>query len=128
MANLQLLVNIGSYSDTNLSNAPAMQNFKWSRAINALTAANPQSAQTQVAASGSATLFSGSTVKLIVYLEADIAIQITINGRAPITINPLIQTGGNFPGMYLSTEGITSLVVTNPSTTAMANIFLASVE
>ena len=128
MANLQLLVNIGSYSDTNLSNAPAMQNFKWSRAINALTAANPQSAQTQVAASGSATLFSGSSVKRIVYLESDVAIQLAINGMAPITIKPLIQTGGNFPGMYLSTEGITSLVVTNPSTTAMANIFLASVE
>ena len=128
MANLQLLVNIGSYSDTSPSNAPSMQNFKWTRAINALTAANPQSEQAQVAISGSATLFSGSSVKRIVYLETDIAVQLTINGGTPFTVSPLIQTGGNFPGMYLSTEGITSLVVTNPSSTAVANIFMASVE
>jgi hypothetical protein len=119
---------IGAYSDTNPSNAPALQNFKWSRAINALTAANPQSEQAQIPISGSATLFSGSTVKRIVYLESDIALHLLINGTLNITINPLIQTGGNFPGMYLSTEGITSIVATNPSTTAVANLFLASVE
>ena len=128
MANLQLLVNIGAYSDTNPSNAPAFQNFKWSRAITALTAANPHSEQVQVPVSGSVTLFTGASVKRLVYLEANLAIQLSINGGAPITVQPLIQAGGSFPGMYLSTEGITSIVATNASTTDPVNVFLASVE
>jgi hypothetical protein len=128
MSNLQLLVNIGAYSDSNPSNAPAMQNFKWSRAINALSVSNAQSEQVQVAVSTTSTILTSANPKRIIYLETDAPVTISINGGAPIQVKPLIQTGGNFPGMYLSTEGVTSLSITNPSSTIPVNILVLSAE
>lgn len=125
---MQLLVNIGAYSDAILSNVPGMQNFKWTRAINALSVQNPKSDALVVPISSTATVFTGSTAKRVVYLEADGPLDVSVNGGAVQTIIPLIQSGGNFPAMFLSTEAVTSISVTNNSTTTVVNVYCASAE
>lgn len=59
---------------------------------------------------------------------------VTLNGLDKADLRPLVLgtfpdgTPNNTPGMFLRTDGITSLQITNQSTTDPCNVFVATVE
>lgn len=128
MSKLNLSVFLSTYSDKRASNAPSLTNFKWNRAVAGIDAANVLSQTATLAPSESVTLFTGSAIKKLVYLETSHEITVTANAEDPAPLKPIVVADATFPGILLRTSDITSLVVTNPSTTESVTIFLATVE
>lgn len=93
-----------------------------------LTAENPLSMSATLAPGETKTLFTGSSVKKFIYLEADQLCNLTINGVAGNQVKPFVINNSTQPGVFLRTSDITSLAVTNTSLTDDANLFLAAVE
>lgn len=60
MSKLNLQFFLNTYSDTNASNAPSLQNFKWTRNINGLAASNPESLGFTLAPGETKVLFDGT--------------------------------------------------------------------
>lgn len=127
MPKLNLSVNISTYSDKKPSNSPGLSNFKWNRSINGIAAENPTSIAATLDASEVREMFTGAVVKFM-YLETNQPVNVSINGDAPIELKPIVINSSTFPGVLLLTSDINSLEITNPSTTAEASIFLATVE
>ncbi len=125
MPNLNLLLNINSYSDTCPTNAPTLSNFKWTRQISAIPFTSEASKSMALAVSASATLLSSDN-KSFLYLESDQALTVVINGGSPITLTPFEINGILKPGVLCISMPITSLVVTNPSSVVVANITFAA--
>lgn len=128
MSKLNLSILLSTYSDKRSSNAPALNNFKWARNISGIDAKNPSSQTITLAPSATLTLFTGSAIKKLVYLETDKEVNAAVNGAANISIKPIVINDSTFPGILLRTSDITSLAVTNPSATESLTIFLATVE
>jgi hypothetical protein len=82
MPTLNLLFFLNAYSDVNSSNAPSLQNFRWDRGVDGIVVNNPAAGMHSLAASESRTIFSGTAVKKLVYIEADQNCTLTINGIA----------------------------------------------
>lgn len=126
---LNLSIFLSTYSDKRASNSPSLSNFKWDRAINGIAAENPISQSVTLAPSETRTLFSGSAIKKLIYLETDMPITYKINAEAVAEdLKPIVINDSSFPGVLLRTSDITSLEVTNPSATEEVTIFLAAVE
>lgn len=71
--------------------------------------------------------FGGLANVQFIYVESDKAVTITINGQGPIPVTPRNSSAalpllGRF---YLWTEGVTTLVVTNPSSVDTAKVTVA---
>lgn len=128
MSKLNISINLNTYSDKRSSNAPSMTNFKWNRTINGIDAQNAQSQQFTIAPNTTVTLFTGSAVKKFTYLETDLEISMAINAADPESLKPVVINSSVFPGVFMRTSDITSIEVTNSSTTESATIFLATVE
>lgn len=128
MSKLNLSINLSTYTDSKASNAPSLSNFKWSRSLSGIAAANPVSQVFTVAPNSTLTLFTGSAVKKLVYLETNSEIDISLNGAAVTKLKPIVVNNSVHPGVFLKTSDITSLVVTNNSLTESATVFLAAVE
>lgn len=60
MSKLNFLVFLNTYSDARASNAPSLSNFKWTREIEGIPAANPTSEAFVLAPGESKTLFNGT--------------------------------------------------------------------
>lgn len=128
MSKLNLSVYLSTYSDSKASNAPSLQNFKWNRSINGVEAQNAVSMTVTLAAGQTRTLFTGTAVKKLVYLETSGEITHAINGETASPLKPIVINNSTKPGILLRTSDITSLEVTNPSLTEEVTIFLATVE
>lgn len=124
MATLNMLIFLNAYSDKKPSNSPKLSNIKWSRDLTGLFVSNPGSQEYEIAASGAVTI-SG---KKFVYVECASPVQLTINGGSPITLNPFIVNSSVFPGVFMLHADITTLVLTNPSTTVAADVIVHSAE
>lgn len=59
MPTLNFLVFLNAYSDSNPSNAPSLNNFKWDREVNGLAVGNPQGLPFTLAPGETKSLFSG---------------------------------------------------------------------
>ena len=70
-----------------------------------------------------------SDAKRMIYIEADQAVQLTINGVLTDSIEPFISSCGCFrqPGLFLRTSTIYSLSISNPGIVP-ARVFLAACE
>jgi hypothetical protein len=128
MSLTNLLIVLNTYSDPRSSNSPDLNNFKWTREIDLIPASNTISQNLTLAASGSQTVFTGSAIKKMVYIEANKHVSLTINGSASGDIKPIIIGTSVYPGIRLETRDITSLVVTNMDSVDSANIFVAAIE
>lgn len=64
MPNLNFLVFLNTYTDSNPSNNPSLNNFKWDREVKGLPVANPHSSAFSLAPGESRTLFNGSRTLL----------------------------------------------------------------
>lgn len=64
MSKLNFLVSLNTYSDPNASNAPSLNNFKWTRDIGGIPVSNPISSELSLAPGESKILFSGSRTLL----------------------------------------------------------------
>jgi hypothetical protein len=124
MATMNLLVFLNAYSDKKPSNSPRLSNIKWSRDLTGLSVSNPSSQEYTLAASGAATLSN----KKFVYIESSEELELTINGGDPITIKPFVVNTTTFPGVFMLHAEITSLVITNPSSTEEASVIVHSAE
>ena len=127
MSTMNLLFFLSTYADTQSSNNPSLSNFKWSREIDGLTAGNAISQVFTIAPGTTTTLFSGSAIKKIIYLEADQPCDISVNGVTGNKIKPLAINNSTSPGIFVRTSDITALTVTNNGTVP-ANLFLAAIE
>lgn len=128
MSKLNLSIFLSTYSDKRASNSPNLSNFKWAREINGIQAENPVSMAVTLAPNETRVLFTGAAVKKLVYLETNLLIEADINAEDTIELKPIVVNNAVFPGVLLRTSDITSLEVTNPSSTEEATIFLAMVE
>lgn len=129
MSKLTLSVFLTTYSDKKPSNSPNLSNFKWDRTINGISAENPTSQMITLAASETRTIFTGAAVKKLLYMEAGAEITYKINAEAAAeSLKPLVINDSVFPGLLLRTSDITSLEVTNPSSTEEVVLFIATVE
>lgn len=128
MSKLNISILLSTYSDLRSSNAPDLSNFRWNRFANAIDAKNVTSQSLTLAPGETKTVFTGSAIKKFMYLETSILISMTVNGTITEELKPIVTTSGNLPGISMKTSDITSLEVTNPSDTASATIYLATVE
>lgn len=124
MATLNLLVFLNAYSDKKPSNSPRLSAIKWSRDLTGLTVDNPGSQENTLAASGTISVAN----KKFIYIEAASAVSLTINGGAPITLNPFVVGTTVYPGVFMLNSTISTLVITNLSSTDEADVFVASAE
>lgn len=135
MPTLNLLVFLNAYNDSHSSNVPSHNNFRWTRDINGLSVGNPVSISAQLAANETRTIFSGTAVKKILYVEADQNCTLLITGYAsftgtlsgtatPVTIKASVAgTAGNsialvFNGSNTIAAAISTWNTANPSNTA----------
>lgn len=123
MANMNLLVFLNTYTDVNSSNSPSRNNFKWTRDINGLAAGNPVSVSAQLAANEVRTIFSGTAVKKLLYVEADQNCTLLIQGTAsfsgiPAGASTTVTLTANNPG----SAGNSIALVFNGSTTIAAAV------
>lgn len=84
MPNLNFLVFLNSYSDSNPSNNPSLSNFKWDRALKGFPCNNPQSLAFTLAPGESRSLFNGSRT-----LAQDNSTQYSISIK-PLTSNTYV--------------------------------------
>jgi hypothetical protein len=66
--------------------------------------------------------------KQFIYIESDSPIDIMINGISRLTINPFYVGTAVYPGVFMMKGSFTSLSIANTSSTAIANVFVASME
>lgn len=128
MSKLNISVLLSTYSDAKPSNAPDLSNFKWNRFANGIDAQNVTSQAVTLAPNETRTIFTGSNVKKFMYLETNQPVTVKTNSTIIENIKPIVTSTGILPGISLKTSDITSLEVTNPSTTVSATIYLATVE
>lgn len=128
MSKLNFSVILNSYADSNSSNAPSLTNFKWNRENIGLTAKNPLCQTISIAASASRTIFSGSDIKKLVYIESNKLCNLTINGTINHSVKPLVINNSTLPGVFLNSSDITSLVIANPSATEALEVLLIAIE
>lgn len=93
MSNFSFSFYLNAYSDSNASNAPSRNNFKWMRNINGLPVSNPTSVAFELAPGESRTLFSGTRT-----LSQDGTTEYSISLK-PFTSNTYILSwvGGTAP-------------------------------
>lgn len=127
MANMNLLVALNTYSDANASNNPNLSNFKWSRDIVGFPVSNPVSQVLTLAPGASVTIFT-SAAKKFVYVESDFDVNLAINGGSALTLKPYVINTSKVPGTFMLKSAFTALVITNPSGTDTANVFVAHAE
>jgi hypothetical protein len=128
MSTLNLLVFLNSYADSKSSNSPTLSNFRWSREIDLIPAANSTSQSVVLQVSETKTIFTGAAIKKFVYIESDQHVTLTINGVSGSEVKPFVIGTTTAPGIFMQTSDITSLVVINTSSTSVANLFVATVE
>lgn len=132
MSILNLLINLSSYNSSgsgcNVSNSPSQVNFKWNRSIQGIESDNVLSQSLVVPVSSSVTLFTGSAVHKFLYLETKKQLTLLINGTITVIVKPLVIGASTSPGLFLSTNDITSVVVTNASADDEAEMFFATAE
>lgn len=128
MSKFNFLINLGTYSDSQSSNAPDLNNFNWTRAISGVEATDPLSMTITLAPSETRTVFTGSNVKKFMYLEANKALDLVTNGDTEDSIKPFVVGNKTYPGVYVKTSDITSLELTNPSSTDPVTVYLAAIE
>jgi len=132
MSIVNFSISINSYASSgsgcSITNNPQMVGFKWNRSIQGIESDNVLSQSLEVPVSSSVTLFSGSDVRKFLYLETDSQLTLLINGTITQIIKPLVSGNSVSPGIFVISSDITSLVVTNASSTDVANVFFATVE
>lgn len=124
MATLNLLVFLNAYSDKKPSNSPRLSNIKWSRDLTGMVVENPGSQEYTLAASGTVTVSN----KKFVYIESVSPVTVSINGGAAIALSPFVVGTTVYPGVFMLHATITSLVITNPSSTDEADVVVHSAE
>lgn len=127
MAIFNINLGLNAYSDSKSTNAPSLNNFKWNRDVNGIVVTNPDSFASTVPVNSTKAIFSSAN-KRMVYIEVSGPVDLIVNGASPITISPLVQGTAVYPGMWLSTQNITSLSIKNNSLTDVVSIYIASVE
>lgn len=130
---LNLSINLASYASSgngtcSVTNSPQMTNFRWARSVQNIPADNVLSQSLEVAASATTTLFTGSDIRKFLYLETDSQLSLLINGTITQIVNPIVIGSSTSPGVFMCSCDITSLVVTNTSSTDEANVFFATIE
>lgn len=128
MATFNLLVYLNAYSDTKSSNSPNLSNFRWNRDIEGVTASNPVGQAVTLDPSEVRTIFTGSIVKKFLYLEAKTACAFLINGTIAESVKPFVIGSSTQPGIFAKTSDITSLVITNPSSTDPLEVYYITIE
>ena len=93
MPNFNFLVFLNSYSDSNSSNNPSLNNFKWDREVDGLSANNPHSSAFSLAPGETRMIFNGSRT-----LAQDNTTQYSI-ALKPLTSNTYVLSavGGALP-------------------------------
>lgn len=122
MPNMNLLVSLNVYSDAKASNSPSLRNLYWSRDLSGLGIDNPGNQEFDLAALAAINF----TNKKFVYIETKAPLQIAINGGTPFLLNPFIVGTAKLPGIFMLNGTVTSLDISNPSTTdAVTGAFVA---
>jgi hypothetical protein len=127
MAFLNYFLQFKAFADKNTSNSPNLTNMNWVRDVKGVTVNNQSSQVLTIPASGSVTVFTGATKKFA-YVESDENLNVAINGAAALQIKPLVVGTSTEPASLLVTATLTSLVLTNPSSTDPVSVFIASAE
>lgn len=127
MAKFNLSVFLNTYSDAKNTNSPNFQNFKWNRQINGVQVENATSQTMTIPANSTVNVFTTGNKKMV-YLETSAAANIRYNNNYTETILPSVINSTILPGISLKTSDITSMSVTNPSTTDTITVFIATVE
>lgn len=127
MAFLNYFLQFKAFADKNSSNSPNLTNMNWVRDVKGVTVDNQSSQVLTIPANGSVTVFTGATKKFA-YVEADADLNVAINGGAALLIKPLVIGTSSAPGSLLVTATLTSLVLSNPSSTDEVSVFVASAE
>jgi hypothetical protein len=128
MAYLNYFLQFKAFADKNLSNSPSLSLTNWVRNVQGVAVDNVATQYMEIPASGSITVFTAAS-KTFAYVEADAPLALTINGAStPLTITPVVIGSTTQPGSFLINASLTSLVLTNPSTTDAVGIFVAHAE
>jgi hypothetical protein len=127
MAIFNFNLGLNAYSDSKSTNAPSLNNFKWNRDITGIAVDNPDSLSSSVAANTTKSIFS-STNKRMVYIEVSASADLIVNGASAITISPVVQGTSIYPGVWLTTQNVTSLSIKNNSLTDTVSIYVVSIE
>lgn len=121
--NFQIFLN--SYNDPCQTSTPQLSNFKWNREINGIPFTTENSQMIQIPPSGTVALLSGDTKKFL-YIDTDQSISVIYNGGTAVVVNPFQVNGKLQPGVFFISGAVASLSITNPSSTAPANVFFAT--
>ena len=127
MAYLNYFLQFKAFADKNPSNSPNLTVMDWVRDVQGVAVVNQSSQYLTILASGSVTVFTSASKKFL-YLETSANVNAAINGAAPLTVSPLTIGSSVSPGSLLLTCALTSLVITNPSSTDAITVFVASAE
>lgn len=129
---LNLLINLTGYSSSasgcNVTNPPNQVNFKWNRSIQGIQSDNVLSQSLVVPVSSSVTIFTGSDIRKFLYLEANSQLTLLINGTITVILKPIVNGTSVLPAVFMLTSDITSVAVTNASSTDEASVFFATAE
>lgn len=132
MSIFNLAINLSSYSSNgagcNVTNNPSQLNFRWNRFINNITSDNVLSQSLIVPVSSSVTLFTGAAVHKFLFLETNSQLTLLINGSITVIVKPFVNGTIVSPGIFMINSDITSLVVTNASSTDEADVFFTAIE
>ena len=132
MQTTNLSINLTTYNSSgsgcSVTNNPQQINVRWNRAISGIPSDNVLTQSLIVPVSSSVTLFSGSDIHKFTYLETDSQLTLLINGSITIVVKPFINGTVKSPGVFMMTSDITSIVLTNASSTDEANVFFSSIE
>ena len=132
MSIVNISINLSSYSSNgsgcNVTNNPQQLNFRWNRSISNITSDNVLSQSLIVPVSSSVTLFTGAAVHKFLFLETNSQLTLLINGTITVVVKPFVNGTIVSPGVFMVNSDITSLVVTNASSTAEADVFFTAIE
>lgn len=123
---LNFFLQLQTYSDKKANNNPNLVNFKWARDIPGIAVEHPSAQSLTIAASGSVTLLTGASKKMV-YVESNGIANLTINSQT-IQIKPIVINNSTAPGQFLWTGDVSSLTIANPDTDNDISIFLVTTE
>lgn len=128
MAFLNYFLQFKTFADKNPSNSPNLTLINWIRDVQGVSVENQAAQVLTIAPNSTISVFSAANKKFL-YLEADLDLQLKINGSSDhMTVSPVVIGSSTQPGSFLINGALTSLILTNPSTTDSVDVFIASAE
>lgn len=118
MSKINILLALNSYADSNATNSPSLNHFRWARDFQGIAVDNPQSSQFSLAAGESKTLFSGTRS-----LQHDNSTQYSLSLKAGATSTYVLQNVGGTAPQFRTSRTTGADATTEVTITQNGNVF-----